>query len=231
MSIKSFELPSLHQAGWPFVAIAALIWALLAWIFGSTGFWIGLIVTAWVAFFFRDPTRVTPTRDGLVISPADGKVLKIEPATPPEELGMGETPLTRISIFLNVFDVHINRVPVEGTIISTHYRPGAFVNASLDKASVDNERMAVRQRLKDGREIAYVQIAGLVARRILCSLTTGQEVKTGERFGLIRFGSRTDIYLPEGIAPLVIPGQYVLGGETVLADLAGTEPARDGVVR
>lgn len=231
MSIKSFELPSLHQAGWPFVAIAALIWALLAWIFGASGFWIGLIVTAWVAFFFRDPTRVTPTRDGLVISPADGKVLKIEPAAPPEELGMGQTPLTRISIFLNVFDVHINRVPVEGTIINTHYRPGAFFNASLDKASVDNERMAVRQRLKDGREIAYVQIAGLVARRILCSLSAGQEVKTGERFGLIRFGSRTDIYLPEGVAPLVIPGQYVLGGETVLADLAGSEPARDGVVR
>jgi phosphatidylserine decarboxylase len=229
--IQSFEIPKIHPAGYPFVAIAAAVWAMLAWALGATGFWVGLILAAWVVFFFRDPTRVTPTRDGLFISPADGKVLMCVKAVPPAELEMGDAPLTRISIFLNVFDVHINRVPIDGEIVKTHYRPGLFINASLDKASEDNERMAIRQRLADGREIAYVQIAGLVARRIICTAVAGQKVKAGERFGLIRFGSRTDLYLPDGVVPLVIPGQKVIGGETVLADLTSQEPERVGEVR
>jgi phosphatidylserine decarboxylase len=226
--IDGFTIPPLHRAGWPFVAAASALWALLAWLLSTLGFFLGLIFVAWVAYFFRDPTRVTPTRSGLVISPADGKVIKVEPAVPPVELGMGETALTRISIFLNLFDVHVNRVPVEGTIVSTHYRPGAFVNASLDKASIDNERMAVRQKLADGREVAYVQIAGLVARRIICTLKPEQKVVAGERFGLIRFGSRADVYLPEGVSPQVLVGQYVIGGESILADLHATTVPGEG---
>lgn len=228
--IEGFTLPSLHRAGWPFVAAAAIGWAVLAWT-GGFGFVVGALATAWVAYFFRDPERVTPTREGLIISPADGKVLKIEDAAPPPELGMGSEALTRISIFLNLFDVHINRVPADGVIVSTHYREGLFLNAAMDKASEDNERMAVRQRLNSGQEIAYVQIAGLVARRIICTLKTGDTVKAGARFGLIRFGSRADVYLPKGVAPLVLPGQYMIGGETVLADLQASEGARAGEIR
>ena len=215
-----FSIPPLHPAGWPFVAIALVIWAFLSWLIGTLGFFLGLIAAAWVAYFFRDPERVTPTAPNLVISPADGLVCKIMRAAPPAELGMGEAELTRISIFLNLFDVHVNRVPVAGTIVAKHYRPGKFFNADLDKASVDNERMSIRQKLADGREIAYVQIAGLVARRILCDIDVGQEVKAGERFGIIRFGSRADVYLPEGVEPMVMLGQKMVGGETVLANLA-----------
>jgi len=162
---------------------------------------------------------VLPNGTGLVISPADGKVCDVREAAPPVELGMGTEPLTRISIFLNLFNVHVNRVPCDGTIVSTHYRPGTFVNASLDKASEDNERMAVRQRLSDGREIAFVQIAGLVARRIICTLKPEQVVKAGDRFGLIRFGSRADVYLPKGVVPKVLVGQIAVAGETILAEL------------
>lgn len=228
-ALKTVIVP-IHRAGWPFIAAFGVASVLLSLVAAPLG-WLGLVLTAWCTYFFRDPDRVTPTRPGLVVSPADGRVQMIVPAVPPPELGMGDKPLTRVSIFLNVFNVHINRVPAQGTIVAAEYHPGAFFNASLDKASEENERAAVRQRLPDGREIAYVQIAGLVARRIICHLKPGQSVRAGERFGLIRFGSRTDVFLPEGVAPLVVVGQTAIGGETVIADLTGTEPQRAGEVR
>jgi phosphatidylserine decarboxylase len=223
-------LAPIHPAGWPFIAIAAALTVLLSWLWPPLG-WLGAAVTGWVAYFFRDPERVTPTRPGLIVSPADGVVQPIVRAVPPPELGMGAEPLTRVSIFLNVFDVHVNRVPADGEVIALNYRKGKFVNASLDKASEDNERMSVRLRLSDNREIAFVQIAGLVARRIICDLKPNQIVAAGARFGLIRFGSRADVFLPEGVAPLVIAGQRAVAGETVLADLMSDEPARSGEVR
>ncbi|MEH6475500.1 MAG: phosphatidylserine decarboxylase, partial [Sneathiella sp.] len=175
--------------------------------------------TLWCVYFFRDPDRHVPTREGLIVSPADGVVQMIERSVPPEELGLGNDPLLRISVFLNVFNVHVNRVPLGGTVVKQVYRPGKFLNAALDKASDENERHAVHLRTKDGKDIVFVQIAGLVARRIVCHLTDGQEVRSGERFGLIRFGSRTDIYLPDGVEPQVGVGQNMVGGETVIADL------------
>lgn len=228
-ALKTVIVP-INRAGWPFVAGFAVVAAILATIAEPLG-WIGLVLTLWCAYFFRDPDRVTPSRSGLLVSPADGLVQMITSAVPPPELGMGDTPRTRISIFLNVFDVHINRVPADGIIEAVEYHPGKFLNASLDKASEDNERMAVSMRLPDGRELAFVQIAGLVARRIVCNLKPEQAVRAGERYGLIRFGSRTDIYLPEGVAPLVIVGQRAVGGETVLADLTSDESVRQGEVR
>ena len=171
---------------------------------------------------------VTPTREGLVISPADGVVHSIEMAVPPEELAMGETPRTRVAVFMNVFDVHVNRAPVDGTITGAAYRPGKFLNASLDKASEFNERQSLKITTADGRDVAFIQIAGLVARRILCEVSEGDQLKAGERFGMIRFGSRVDVYLPDGVEPLVALGQTAIAGETVLADLNGAEAARAG---
>lgn len=221
----------IHRAGWPFIAAFAVVTVLLGFLVAPALGWVGLIATAWCVYFFRDPDRVTPARAGLIVSPADGRVVLIGPAVPPPELGMGETARTRVSVFLNVFNVHVNRVPADGDIVRAEYHPGKFLNASFDKASEENERMAVRHRLPDGREIAYVQIAGLVARRILCDLRGGEAVRAGARFGIIRFGSRTDLYLPEGVEPLVAVGQTVLGGETVIADLASDEARREGEVR
>jgi phosphatidylserine decarboxylase len=223
-------LAPINPAGWPFIAIAAALTILRSWLWPPLG-WIGAAVTGWTVYFFRDPHRVTPARAGLIISPADGIVQPIIKAPPPHELGMGAEPLTRVSIFLNVFDVHVNRVPADGEVVETHYRPGKFLNAALDKASEDNERMSVRLRTLEGREIAFVQIAGLVARRIVCDLKDGQQVFKGARFGLIRFGSRCDVYLPDGVSPLVIAGQRAVAGETVLADPLSDEPPRIGEVR
>lgn len=220
----------LHPDGWPFVGAAAIATMLLGWLWVPLG-WLGLIVTLWIAFFFRDPDRVTPTRPGLIVSPADGRVQMIAVAMPPDELGMGPEPRTRVSIFLNVLDVHINRVPADGTVAAVDYRPGLFLNAALDKASEDNERMAVRLTMPDGRDVAFVQIAGLIARRIKCTLRLGQSVRAGERYGLIRFGSRVDVYLPPNAAPLVVIGQRAVAGETVLADLVSGEVARQGEIR
>jgi phosphatidylserine decarboxylase len=220
----------LHPDGWPFVGAAAIVTMLLGWLWVPLG-WLGLIVTLWIAFFFRDPDRVTPTRPGLIVSPADGRVQMIAMAMPPDELGMGPEPRTRVSIFLNVLDVHVNRVAVDGTVAAVDYRPGLFLNAALDKASEDNERMAVRVTMPDGRDVAFVQIAGLIARRIKCTLRLGQSVRAGERYGLIRFGSRVDVYLPPSAAPLVVIGQRAVAGETVLADLVSGEVARQGEIR
>ena len=223
-------LVPVHRAGWPFIGIflaaavgLGLIWAPL--------FWLGLLATGWCVYFFRDPPRVTPRRAGLVVSPADGRIQSIERTEPLPELELPGDPAYRVSIFLNVFDVHVNRVAIAGKVAKLVYRPGTFVNASLDKASKDNERQAVRIDTEDGRSIGLVQIAGLVARRIVCDLSLDQEVRTGERYGLIRFGSRTDIYLPAGVAPLVAVGQRAVGGETVIADLSSDEPQRLGVER
>jgi phosphatidylserine decarboxylase len=186
-------------------------------------------MTAWCTYFFRDPARVTPTEPGLVISPADGLVQSIGPALPPPELGMEARPRTRISIFMNVFDVHVNRAPMDGKITALAYRPGKFFNASLDKASDLNERQSLRMTSTDGKDIAIVQIAGLVARRILCWANEGQDMRAGERFGMIRFGSRVDVYLDDGMIPLAIVGQSALSGETVLA--RSLEPGENATAR
>jgi phosphatidylserine decarboxylase len=223
-------LVPINRDGWPFIAAFAVVAVVLALVWQPLG-WIGLLLTAWCTYFFRDPPRITPTRPGLVVSPADGIVQMIQPAVPPEELGLGPQSLARISVFMNVFDVHVNRSPVSGTVANLAYRPGKFFNASLDKASEFNERQAIRLRLEDGQHLVVVQIAGLVARRIRCDLKQGQAVRTGERFGLIRFGSRLDVYLPEGVSPLVAVGQTTIAGETVIADLTGTEAPRHGEER
>ena len=228
--LKGVLVP-IHQEGWRFIAIFAAGAALLWWAWTPLLF-VGVVLTAWCVYFFRDPDRITPTAPGLVISPADGVVQMIEPAVPPAELDMGPAPLQRVSVFMNVFNVHVNRIPADGTIVKLAYRPGKFLNASLDKASVDNERQSVRMRASSGQEIAFVQIAGLVARRILCTLSPDQTVRAGERFGMIRFGSRVDVYLPDGVTPRVCVGQTCVAGETVLADLgAGGAEAARGVVR
>lgn len=210
-----------------FVAIGVVVALALLWLGPWTGA-LGIALALWVAYFFRDPPRTVPTREGLVVSPADGIVSMITEAVPPAELGLGADALTRVSVFLNVFDVHINRAPVAGTIERIAYHPGKFLNASLDKASVDNERNSLCLVLADGRRVGVVQIAGLVARRIICRVREGQRLGTGERFGLIRFGSRTDLFLPKGVSPLVAVGQRMIGGETVMADLASTEGPRRG---
>ena len=207
-----------HPAGRPFI-LGGVVAALLGLAVGAWLIWLGLLFVLFCLYFFRDPERVPPPRPGLVLAAADGRVVLVGPAVPPAELGLGTAPLPRVAIFLSVLDVHVNRVPVDGTITRIAYRHGKFLNASLDKASVDNERNALAIRLPDGREMAVVQIAGLIARRILCDARQGDAVRAGERFGIIRFGSRTDIYLPEGTVPLVAVGQTMIGGETVVAQL------------
>lgn len=227
--LKALCVP-IHPEGWRFIPLFAAAALLLFWLWQPLG-WLGVIATLWCAFFFRNPPRVTPTREGLVVSPADGVVQMIVAAPPPLELAMGDAPLTRVSIFMNVFNVHVNRAPFGGKVLRRVYSPGKFFNAALDKASVFNERMAVRLGLEDGREMAFVQIAGLVARRIRCDLAEGQHLRTGERFGLIRFGSRVDVYLPAGTAPLVVVGQTTIAGETILADFTSGESERQGETR
>ena len=225
--LSTFVKP-MHREGFRFVGIFAAVTLVLFLIWEPLG-WIGAGLTVWCYYFFRDPARVTPLREGLLVSPADGVISLIQPAVPPAELGMGSDPLTRVSVFMNVFNCHVNRAPIGGTVARIAYRPGKFFNASLDKASVDNERNGLAIRLDDGRQIGVVQIAGLVARRILCEVVEGQALKTGERFGMIRFGSRVDVYLPEGVEPLVCLGQTMISGETVIADLTSTEARRLGV--
>jgi phosphatidylserine decarboxylase len=224
-----------HPAGWPFMGIFAVVTIVFSLFSGKLAM-VGLILTAWCFYFFRDPERVTPVKEGLLVSPADGRVVAIKDVVPDSDLGLGDTPRTRISIFLNVFDVHVNRIPAAGIVKSAYYRHGKFVNASLDKASVDNERMSLLVELTGehpykGKTMGVVQIAGLIARRIICDAHEGSVYRSGERYGIIRFGSRADVYLPVGMAPLVMVGQYMLGGETVLADATSSETARQGEVR
>ena len=220
MSVNMLDtfIKPMHREGVKFVAIFAAITLVLFAIADVLG-WIGVGLTIWCYYFFRDPERVTPDRPDLIVSPADGIVSLIEPAVPPAELGMPDVPLTRVSVFMSVFNCHINRAPVAGKVQAVAYRPGKFFNASLDKASADNERNSLCIRMDDGRDLAVVQIAGLVARRIVCFVKSGDGLETGERFGLIRFGSRLDVYLPEGVDPMVRIGQTMVAGETVLAAL------------
>ena len=207
-----------HPAGRPFI-LGGLIAVMLGLVVGSWLAWLGLLFTLFCLFFFRDPERVAPGRPGALIAPADGRVVSITPAVPPSELGLGGVPRWRVSTFLSLLNVHVNRVPADGIITRIAYRHGRFLNASEDRASEANERNAVALRLSDGREIAVVQIAGLIARRIVCDLREGDSVHAGQRFGIIRFGSRADLYLPEGVRPLVAVGQTMIGGETVIAEL------------
>jgi len=216
-------LAPIHPDGWKFIAAAALAAFVLFLIWQPAG-WAGLILMLWVAYFFRDPWRVTPMRPGLIVSPADGIVVALAPASPPPELEMGTSPVPRIGIFLNLFDVHVARAPVGGKVAARRYTKGRFVNASLDKASLDNERLAIRIAPEGTPEIAFVLIAGLVARRIVCPLYQGQLLAAGERIGLIRFGSRVDIYIPPPYLPLVALGQRMVAGETVLAGRGSSEP-------
>jgi phosphatidylserine decarboxylase len=223
-------LAPMHPEGARFVVGAAIVTALLFWLSEPLG-WLGVVITLFIAYFFRNPERVVPQRPGLIVSPADGLVESIGPAVPPAELEMGPAERLRVSIFLSVLDVHINRVPADGTVLKAVYRPGKFFNAALDKASEENERMAVKLDMGGGTVIAFVQIAGLIARRILCDLTEGQTVLAGERFGLIRFGSRLDVYLPDGVSPAVAIGQRAIGGETILADIRSNAGPLEGEVR
>ncbi len=224
-SITSVFVP-IHREGYRFVGIFALATLVLFWIADPLG-WIGVVLTAWCAYFFRDPDRVTPLREGLVISPADGRISAIEQVTPPPELDLDPAPRVRVSVFMNVFDCHVNRAPVAGRVVGMTYVPGKFINAELDKASEDNERQALTMEMADGVRIGAVQIAGLVARRIVGFVKEGEPLGVGERFGLIRFGSRVDVYLPPGKEPLVAIGQKAIAGETVIADLNAEEGPRE----
>lgn len=219
MQMYKTVLKPMHPEGIKFVAVFAAITAGLFYFSNILG-WIGVGLTIWCYYFFRDPERFSPEGEGLLVSPADGIVSLIEPAVPPKELGMSGESLTRVSVFMNVFNCHVNRTPIGGKVKAIAYRPGKFFNASLDKASVDNERNSLCIEIPDGREIAVVQIAGLVARRIVCFTEEGAGLETGERFGLIRFGSRLDVYLPKGTDPMVRVGQTMTAGETVIADLS-----------
>jgi phosphatidylserine decarboxylase len=213
----------IHRAGWPFIAGALLVSVLLALV-AEPLFWLGLGVTAWMVYFFRDPPRVTPQSERLVVSPADGIVQAIAQRRPPPELGLGEAPRTCISVFLNVFDVHVNRSPVGGRVARLAYHQGKFLNAFDDKASELNERQSLRIETPQGEAFGLVQIAGLIARRIVREVAEGDVLHAGQRIGMIRFGSRCDVYLPDGYAPLVAVGQTALAGETVFADGGRNQP-------
>ncbi|WP_306118692.1 MULTISPECIES: phosphatidylserine decarboxylase [unclassified Roseitalea] len=204
-----------RREGWPFIAGFFLVSIIAGWLWDPL-FWLGLALTGWCAYFFRDPQRVSPIDDDLVLSAADGIVSAVGPAVPPPELGLGEAERIRISVFMNVFSVHVNRAPVRGRITTIVHRPGKFLNADLDKASAENERNSMLIDSPRG-PVATVQVAGLVARRIVCFSAQGEEIGAGDRIGLIRFGSRLDVYLPDGAVPQVFEGQLAVAGETVLA--------------
>ena len=235
-TIRQTLFVSPHRAGYPFIIGFAIVSLLLALVSETLGL-IGLVLTLWCVYFFRDPVRAVPLRDGLIVAPADGRITQIVENCPlPAELlsvpdalidaDEEDGQFTRISIFLSVFDVHIQRNPVEGMVRKVVYKPGIFLNAGNDLASMENERCAALIVRPNGQQIGVVQIAGLIARRIICDLQEGQDVKVGHRYGLIRFGSRVDVYLPKGVAPQVGAGQRTIGGETVLADLNSQEPTR-----
>jgi phosphatidylserine decarboxylase len=218
------QLVPITPEGYPFIGAFAFVSLILFWLWTPLG-WLGAVATLWCIYFFRDPPRVTPVREGLVVAPADGRISQVTTAAPPHELGLGDKPLPRVSIFMSVFDCHINRSPVTGRVEKVVYQPGKFLNADLDKASADNERNSL-VIATDSARVTVVQIAGLVARRIVCFVREGQPVGCGERFGMIRFGSRLDVYLPEDANPLVAVGQTTIAGETVLVDLKSGDGGR-----
>jgi phosphatidylserine decarboxylase len=221
-SIKTSMLVPIHSAGIPFIAIFAILTVIMGW-FWSPLYFFGLVLTLWCIYFFRNPVRVTPKLSGtnknnLIISPADGRVIEISKITPDEEIGLPVGNWTRVCVFMNVFDVHVNRSPMLGKIFYKNYIPGSFFNASLDKASSENERLILGMETENGKKIAFVQIAGLVARRIICDVGIGSLLKAGEVFGLIRFGSRVDIYFPSDVSVMVLKGQKMIAGETIIGD-------------
>ncbi|MDB2701386.1 phosphatidylserine decarboxylase, partial [Alphaproteobacteria bacterium] len=220
--IKTSMLVPIHSAGLPFIAIFAILTVIMGW-FWSPLYFFGLVLTLWCIYFFRNPIRVTPILSGtnknnLITSPADGRVIEISKITPDEEIGLPEGNWTRVCVFMNVFDVHVNRSPMLGKIFYKNYIPGSFLNASLDKASSENERLILGMETENGKKIAFVQIAGLVARRIICDVGIGSLLKAGEVFGLIRFGSRVDIYFPSDVSVMVLKGQKMIAGETIIGD-------------
>ena len=221
-SIKTSMLVPIHSAGIPFIAIFVILTVIMGW-FWSPLYFFGLVLTFWCIYFFRNPVRVTPILSGtnknnLIISPADGRVIEISKITPDEEIGLPVGNWTRVCVFMNVFDVHVNRSPMLGKIFYKNYIPGSFFNASLDKASSKNERLILGMETENGKKIAFVQIAGLVARRIICDVGIGSLLKAGEVFGLIRFGSRVDIYFPSDVSVMVLKGQKMIAGETIIGD-------------
>ena len=221
-SIKTSMLVPIHSAGIPFIAIFAILTVIMGW-FWSPLYFFGLVLTLWCIYFFRNPVRITPILSGtnknnLIISPADGRVIEISKITPDEEIGLPAGNWTRVCVFMNVFDVHVNRSPMLGKIFYKNYIPGSFFNASLDKASSENERLILGMETENGKKIAFVQIAGLVARRIICDVGIGSLLKAGEVFGLIRFGSRVDIYFPSDVSVMVLKGQKMIAGETIIGD-------------
>lgn len=222
-SIRNSLVP-IHRAGYPFIAVGLVVTLALGLLWGSLA-WLGGVLTAWVVYFFRDPPRTTPQSSHLIISPADGRVSMIAEVLPPPELELGAKPMLRISVFMSIFDCHVNRTPIAGTVRRIAYTPGRFVNADLDKASEHNERNGLAISSVHG-PIAVVQIAGLIARRIVHWVEEGEELRAGQRFGLIRFGSRLDVYIPTGSDVLVAVGQRALAGETPLADLTGARSPR-----
>jgi len=222
-SIRRQVVP-IHPQGYVFIAAFAVVALILFWLWAPLG-WLGALATGWCVYFFRDPPRVTPLREGLVISPADGIVSFVGRAAPPPELGLGDQPRQRVSVFMSVFDCHVNRAPVAGRVARVAYKPGLFLSADLDKASEDNERNGVLIESAAGT-FGIVQIAGLIARRIVCFTAQGANLSAGDRFGLIRFGSRVDVYLPENARILVGERSRAIAGETVIAETAIDEPMR-----
>ena len=231
-SIKSSVFVPIHPAGTPFIAIFAILTIFIGWLWTPLYF-LGLILTVWCIYFFRNPNRVTPTLSGvnknnLIIAPADGKIIEISDITPNDEIGLPSGEWQRVCIFMNVFDVHVNRSPMLGKITFKNYIPGLFFNASLDKASMHNERLILGMDTENGKKIAFVQIAGLVARRIICDVDKGSLLKAGEVFGLIRFGSRVDIYFPKEVSTLVLVGQKTISGETIIGDFTKSNKSVKG---
>ena len=233
-SIKTSMLVPIHPAGIPFIAIFAIFTLLIGW-FWSPLYFFGLVLTLWCVYFFRNPIRVTSVLTGvnkynLIVSPADGRVIEISQVTPDEEIGLPVGNWTRVCIFMNVFDVHVNRSPMLGKIFYKNYIPGSFFNASLDKASSENERLILGMDTENGKKIAFVQIAGLVARRIICNVDIGSSLKVGEVFGLIRFGSRVDVYFPSDVSVMVLKGQKMIAGETIIGDFTkSTKSVKDNL--
>ncbi len=214
---------AINSEGYPFILLFILFSGGLFFLAAPLG-WLGVLLTSWCVYFFRDPPRRLPAVEGAVVAPADGKVLPLRRVVPPPEMALGEDPCLRVSIFMNIFNVHVNRIPLSGRIVELHYVKGKFFNASLDKASDGNERQMITIETENGRRFGLVQVAGLIARRIVCNLETGQAVEVGQRFGMIRFGSRVDVYLPDGLDPMVTEGQTTIAGETLVGFNSPSEP-------